>query len=139
MIRLSFFLYIFLFLAQPIVCDIQPEPIKGKIFRPGNLENFESMLQRYDLILVDFYADWCGPCKQMHKVIEALAQDKDLDQVLFIEVNTEEQHALSARYHISTLPTIIIFLDGKPLNTLYGYKDKTSLKKILREALAHIY
>lgn len=130
--------FVFLLFAQASFCESSGEPIKGKIFRPGNAENFELMLQRYDLILVDFYADWCGPCKQMHKVIESLAQDRDLDQVLFIEVNTDEQRALSARYHIATLPTLMIFLDGKPLHTLYGYQDKKSLKKILQEALLHM-
>lgn len=130
--------FAFLFFVQATICYGGQEPIRGKIFRPGTIENFELMLERYDLILVDFFADWCGPCRQMHKVIEALAQDNDLDQVLFIEVNTDEQRALSARYHISTLPTLIIFLDGKPLVTLYGYHDKKSLKKILQEALLQL-
>lgn len=115
------------------------EPTRGKIFRPGTQENFETMLQRYDIVLVDFFADWCGPCKQMHKVIEALAQDKDLDQVLFIEINIDVHHALSSKYHISSLPTIIIFVDGKPLKTMYGYKDKKSLKNLLQEALRNLY
>ncbi len=125
----------FILFSQPIFCESELHPIKGKIFRPGTEEHFETMLQRYDIILVDFFADWCGPCKQMHKVIEALAQDRDLDEVLFIEVDTEIQRTLSAKYHISALPTIIIFVDGTPLRTLYGYQDKKSLKKILQEAL----
>lgn len=127
-------LFLFLFISQLIICDV--EPTRGKIFRPGNQENFQLMLQRYDIVVADFFADWCGPCKQMHKVIEALAQDADLDEILFIEVDTESQRALSAQYHISSLPTIIIFIDGKPLRFLYGVQDKKNLKKILLEVLS---
>ncbi len=134
--RIPFFALLACFLfTQPILADAELEPIKGKIFRPGNPENFEMMLQRYDIILVDFFADWCGPCKSMHKVIESLAQDRDLDEILFIEVDTDAQRVLSNQYRISTLPTIIIFVDGRPLRTLYGYQDKKSLKQILLQAL----
>jgi thioredoxin 1 len=131
-------LLFFLFITQPIICDSESEPIRGKIFRPSNQENFQLMLQRYDVIVADFFADWCGPCKQMHKVIEALAQDKDLDEILFIEVDTEIQKKISSQYHVSSLPTIIIFLDGKPLRALYGFQDKKKLKKILLEILREL-
>ena len=119
-------------------CTID-EPTKGKIYRPGTTDNFEQMIHRYDIVLVDFFADWCGPCRQMHKVIEALAQDSQLNAVLFMEIDTDAQRALSAQYHISSLPTIIVFVDGKPITKLYGYQDKKSLKAVLLEALAYTY
>lgn len=130
-----FALFAFLLFSQPIFCDTELEPIKGKIFRPGSIENFEMMLQRYDIILADFFADWCGPCKNMHKVIESLAQDRDLDEILFIEVDTDSHRALALSYHVSSLPTLIIFVDGKPLKILHGYKDKRALKQILMEVI----
>lgn len=125
-------------LSNFISCTVD-EPLRGKIYRPDNIANFEQMINTYDIVLVDFFADWCGPCRQMHKVIEALAQDAQLNDILFIEVDTDTQRALSAQYHISSLPTIIIFVDGKPLRTLHGYHDKKSLKAILLEALAYLY
>lgn len=127
-----------LFIPAFLLCNYnETQPIKGKIFKPVALESLEQMLNRYDIVVVDFYADWCSPCKQMHKVIEALAQDKDLDSILFIQINTDTHPAISSKYRISSLPTIIVCIDGKPLRSLHGYQSKTALKSILMEIIRY--
>ena len=84
--------------------------------------------------MVDFYADWCNPCRQMDKVITGLAEDDSHNMILFIKVDTEKHHSLSAKYHVYSLPTLVLFVDGKPINTIYGYRDKKTLKQIIHDS-----
>ena len=105
--------------------------MRGKIYHPGTDEHFHNALNTFDLVVVDFYADWCGPCKQMHKVMEDLATDIDCDDVLFIKVNTDHQRSLSNRYNITSLPTIMFFVDGNPIHTVYGYHNKRQMKDLI--------
>lgn len=106
-------------------------PTRGKIYHPGNAHQFHDTLNRFDLVVVDFYAEWCGPCKQMHKVFEDLATDKDCEDILIIKVNTDAQRNLSNQFNISSLPTIIFFVDGKPIRTVYGYHSKKQIKELI--------
>lgn len=107
-------------------------PTRGKIYHPGSDQQFHEVLNQFDLVVVDFYADWCGPCKQMHKVIEDLATDRECEDILFIKVNTDYHRSLSNHYNIYSLPTIIFFFDGRPIRTLYGYQNKKDLKATIK-------
>lgn len=131
-----------IFLVFTLVSSINlvscPEPTKeiitkGKIYTPGSVKQFKDMLAANDLVVVDFYADWCHPCKLMHEVFDALAQDKDLDNILFIKIDTVAYPALSYEYAIQSLPTTILFVDGSQINRIYGYYSKKSLKKKIQE------
>ncbi len=106
-------------------------PVRGKIYHPGNLEHFHNAINTYDLVIVDFYADWCGPCKMMHKVIDELAQAKEFEDILFIKINTDVQRHISNHFNITSLPTIIFFVDGQPINRVYGYQNKKQMKEII--------
>lgn len=112
------------------------EIVKGKLYHPGTFLQFKDMLAQSELVVVDFYADWCHPCRQMHKVFDALAQDAQLDSVLFVKVDTEAHQSLSNEYNIRSLPTIILFVDGKPIRTLHGAYSKAPLKKIIQDTFA---
>lgn len=109
-------------------------PTRGKVYHPGNDQQFHEILSKFDLVVVDFYADWCGPCKQMHKVIEDLAVDRDCEDILFIKVNTDHHRSLSNHFNIHSLPTLMFFVDGQLILTLYGYQNKKDMKRHIANA-----
>ena len=69
----------------------------------------------------------------MHKIMDDLATDIDCDDVLFIKVNTDQQRNLSNRYNITSLPTIMFFVDGNPIKTIYGYHNKKQMKDLIKQ------
>lgn len=76
--------------------------------------------------LVDFWAKWCGPCKMLAPVLEAV--ETELEQVKFVKVDVDENEELADKYQISTIPTLLIFKDGKVVDTLVGFMPKDILK-----------
>ena len=97
--------------------------------------NFQkTVLESEKPVLVDFWAPWCGPCKAVAPVIEELAGDYG-DKAGFAKVNVDEEPNLAANYRVMSIPTIIIFKDGKPAEQVIGYKPKNELKKLLDSVL----
>ena len=82
-------------------------------------------------IIVDFYADWCGPCKMMAPIIESIAEDDNSFKVA--RINTDEAEDLSREYGIMSIPCIIHFKDGKEVNRSVGLVSKDDLLKIVGE------
>ena len=73
-------------------------------------ENFEQNVKESDILLVDFWASWCGPCRQFAPTYEAASEANP--DITFGSVNTEEEHALSAAAQVSSIPTLMAFRDG---------------------------
>lgn len=86
----------------------------------------EIVVNNEGVTLVDFWAKWCGPCKMLAPVLEVV--EKDLEQVKFVKVDVDENEELADKYQISTIPTLLIFKDGKVIDTLVGFMPKDSLK-----------
>ena len=92
-----------------------------------NSENFENeVLNSNEPILVDFYADWCGPCKMMAPVIEELANDLQ-GKAKVGKINIDENKQLAEKYNVINIPTIVIFRDGKEAKRFIGVRDKSEL------------
>ncbi len=86
-------------------------------------------------VVVDFYAPWCAPCRQLAPLLESVAGDND-GKVLFVKVNVDESTELATKYSINSLPTVITFKDGKVVEEHYGVVSKATLKDSIQKLLA---
>ena len=96
-----------------------------------NEQNFEQEVLKQDLALVDFYADWCGPCKMMAPIIDAIANERQ--DITIGKVNVDENPVLSSQYKIMTIPTIIVFKNGEIANQISGLRSKDQLLDLLKQ------
>ena len=83
-------------------------------------------------VLVDFYADWCGPCKQMPSILKDVKSELK-ENVRIIKVNVDKNPFIATEYQIKNIPTIIIFKKGKPCWTGVGLQQASELKSVLKQ------
>ena len=95
-----------------------------------NLNNFENeILERDGISIVDFYADWCGPCKMVAPVLEKVAEERE--DVVVGKVNVDADGELAARYGVMSIPTLVVFKDGKEINRSVGAKSKAGILALI--------
>lgn len=97
-------------------------------------ETFGDAIRKYPFVVVDCWAEWCGPCRMVAPVVDALAQEM-AGQVVFAKLDTEENQGISAEYQIHSIPTLLVFRDGKLVERLVGFKPKPALKKEIEKLM----
>ena len=101
-------------------------------------QNFEAEVIQTTLpVIVDFYADWCGPCKMIAPALEEIAGDL-AGRVKVAKVNVDEQSALAQRYHVQSLPTLLYFQNGEVVNQTIGATSKKNIIAKLNSAAVNV-
>jgi thioredoxin 1 len=104
----------------------------SKIFTVDNFE--QEVLKREGVVLVDFWATWCGPCRMVSPIIDELARDYE-GRVSVGKVNVDEQPALAEQYRIMTIPTIMVFKDGEVQSRKSGAFAKAEFAAMIDQVL----
>ncbi len=113
---------------------------KATSVEPGTVlsasdKSFKKLVLRADEpVLVDFWATWCGPCKQVGPVVEELAQEYS-GRARMVKVDVDKNPKLSAQYGIRSIPTLMVFRDGDVLQTLVGAQTKRDLSDAISTAV----
>ncbi|OLE89687.1 MAG: thioredoxin [Crenarchaeota archaeon 13_1_20CM_2_51_8] len=112
------------------------ETANGKVLHLDDGEFDTEVLKSNVPVLVDFYADWCGPCHAIAPTIEALSNEFE-GKVKFVKVDVDENQEVASRYEIMSIPTIMLFEKGKVEDSIVGAYSASVYKQHIERALSH--
>ncbi len=98
----------------------------------NSVEEYDALLNNNASVFVDFYADWCGPCKMLGPVVEQVARENS--DVQFAKVNIDALPEIAERYGIMSIPTLLSFKGGKQVGSGVGFMPKESVQEIVNKA-----
>ncbi|MFQ3283637.1 MAG: thioredoxin 1 [Natronomonas sp.] len=90
--------------------------------------DLEEAVSTYDVVLIDFYADWCGPCQMMEPAIESVAAETD---AAIIKVDVDQFQGLASQYGVQGIPALFLFADGETVEQLVGMKSEEELSSVI--------
>ena len=94
-------------------------------------ENFESeVLQSDKPVLIDFYADWCGPCKMLSPIVDEVAEENT--DIKVVKINVDNAQDLAMKYQVMSIPTLVVIKDGKEVNRSVGLIDKADVISLIK-------
>jgi len=111
--------------------EISNEEESGMEVMKVTSANFEDEVLKSDkTVLIDFYADWCGPCKMFSPVVEAVATENE--DIKVVKVNVDDAQDLAIQYQVMSIPTVVIIKDGKEINRNVGMVSKSQLLEMVK-------
>ena len=115
---------------------LSKDSTRGKVIQLNNGEFETEVLKSNVPVLVDFYADWCGPCHAIAPTIEALSNEFE-GKVKFVKVDVDSNQDVASSYEIMSIPTIMLFENGKIEDSIVGAYPATVYKQHIERALSH--
>jgi len=132
-------MFINMFISRPphALAMIRKETTNDKVIHLSNGE-FETQVLKSDLpVLVDFYADWCGPCHAIAPTIDALSNEFE-GKVKFVKVDVDANQEVASRYDIMSIPTIMLFENGRVEDSIVGAYPASVYKQHIERALGRV-
>lgn len=90
---------------------------------------------KHGVVLVDFYADWCGPCRMMTPILERVAKEVQGKAVIG-KIDIDKSQKIAAQFQVTSIPTLILFSEGKEIGRLVGLRDAATVKEFIESAYA---
>ena len=94
-----------------------------------NKNNFEEIKNSGKVVLLDFYADWCGPCRMVSPIVDEIAEERQ--DIIVGKINVDEQEALASEFGVFSIPTLVVMKDGKIVEQSAGAKPKARILAML--------
>jgi len=102
-------------------------------------KNFQNEVANFKgIVVADFYADWCGPCKMLSPLMDQMSKSNTNSHVKFIKINVDQEHELAGQYGVMSIPTVIFFKDGKKVSQRIGVMQKSDYEESIKNTLAQV-
>ncbi|MBR0137382.1 MAG: thioredoxin [Erysipelotrichaceae bacterium] len=98
-----------------------------------NAERFNEIISTEEIVLADFYADWCGPCKMLSPILKKLSEQYE-GKVTFVKVNVDQEMDLAVKYNVTSIPNLFLFKNGEVVNQSLGFKPENALVQFIESA-----
>ena len=95
----------------------------------ANKDNFESIKNSDKPVLLDFYADWCGPCRMVSPIVDEIAEERD--DIIVAKINVDEENDLASEFGVFSIPTLVVLKNGKVANQAMGARPKEAILALL--------
>ncbi len=99
-----------------------------------NSKNFKDVIENLDVAVVDFWAEWCAPCKAISPLLDAV-ETKMMGKFKVFKLNVDSSPLIASEYGIESIPTLLIFRNGKPVNSLVGLASKNEIEKTILSSI----
>ncbi len=96
-------------------------------------KNFDSLLSEKEVVVVDFWAPWCGPCRTLGPIVESVDKDNTDDSVAIVKINVDEETDLAKKFGIRSIPTMVYFKAGEEALKTIGIKSKMEIERLIDE------